>query len=174
MHEKAHFLWEHLFDDQLKQDWIDLGGWYENPDDEDGWSTTKQLEFASAYAHGKNPNEDMAESISYYIVTPDKLRSRVPGQVRVHPESDHARRPVHLADPEGPDLPGLTISTRTSSILAASSGWTYRWEGEPEEDKQITFELEIHQSGDRDSAQGIGPAGIQPKGDVLRCLALSG
>ena len=25
LHEKAHFLWEHLFDDQLKQDWIDLG-----------------------------------------------------------------------------------------------------------------------------------------------------
>ncbi len=28
LHEKAHFLWEHLFDEQLKQDWIELGGWY--------------------------------------------------------------------------------------------------------------------------------------------------
>ncbi len=28
LHEKAHFLWEHLFEDQLKQDWIELGGWY--------------------------------------------------------------------------------------------------------------------------------------------------
>ena len=26
----------------------------------DGWSTTKQIEFVSAYAHGVNPNEDMA------------------------------------------------------------------------------------------------------------------
>ena len=25
LHEKAHFLWEHLFDEQLKQDWIELG-----------------------------------------------------------------------------------------------------------------------------------------------------
>ena len=80
LHEKAHFLWVHLFDEQLRQDWIDLGGWYENPDDADGWSTTKQLEFVSAYAHGKNPNEDMAESISHYIVTPDKLRSRAPAK----------------------------------------------------------------------------------------------
>lgn len=55
LHEKAHFLWDHLFDDQLKEDWIGLGGWFENPDDKDGWSTTKQVEFVSAYAHGKNP-----------------------------------------------------------------------------------------------------------------------
>ena len=80
LHEKAHFLWDHLFDEQLRQDWIELGGWFENPDDKDGWSTTKQVEFVSAYAHGKNPNEDMAESISYYIVNPDKLRSRSPAK----------------------------------------------------------------------------------------------
>ena len=40
LHEKAHFLWANLFDDQLREDWIELGGWYENPDDTDGWSTT--------------------------------------------------------------------------------------------------------------------------------------
>ena len=28
LHEKAHFLWDHLFDEQLKRDWIELGGWY--------------------------------------------------------------------------------------------------------------------------------------------------
>ena len=26
LHEKAHFLWDYLFDDQLKADWIELGG----------------------------------------------------------------------------------------------------------------------------------------------------
>ena len=195
LHEKAHFLWEHLFDEQLKRDWIELGGWYRNSEqnvpagkavsaldaplaptnlrfeavtdsscrvrwdasegatdydvnykqasggkwtnephkgtrlyntiydlepnteyrwaaraenrdgasewvfglnfttnsdsdsdsdtiagDADGWSTTKQTEFVSAYAHAKNPDEDMAESISYYIVNPDKLRSRSPAK----------------------------------------------------------------------------------------------
>ena len=56
LHEKAHFLWEHLFDEQLKQDWIEVSGWYENPDDKDGWSTTKQVEFVSVYAPGVNSN----------------------------------------------------------------------------------------------------------------------
>ena len=76
VHEKAHFLWEHIFDAQLKGDWTELGGWYPDANDPDGWSTTKQTEFVSAYAHKKNPNEDMAESIAYFIVNPDKLRSR--------------------------------------------------------------------------------------------------
>ncbi len=80
IHEKAHFLWAHLFDEPLKQDWILLGGWYRNANDPDGWSTTRQTEFVSAYAHGKNPNEDMAESIAYFVVNPDKLRSRSPGK----------------------------------------------------------------------------------------------
>ena len=77
LHEKAHFLWTYLFEEQLKIDWIKLGGWYY----EDGrWKTTNQTEFVSDYAHGVNPNEDMAESIAYYIVTPDKLRSRSPAK----------------------------------------------------------------------------------------------
>ena len=77
LHEKAHFLWTYLFEEQLKADWIELGGWYY----EDGrWKTTNQTEFVSDYAHGVNPNEDMAESIAYYIVTPDKLRSRSPAK----------------------------------------------------------------------------------------------
>ena len=77
LHEKAHFLWAYLFDKQLKADWIQLGEWYY---DGERWMTTNQAEFVSDYAHGENPNEDMAESIAYYIVTPDKLRSRSPAK----------------------------------------------------------------------------------------------
>ena len=80
IHEKAHFLWEHLFDDRLRQDWIRLGGWYRNDRASSGWSTTRQIEFVSAYAHDENPNEDMAESIAYFLVSPDKLRSRAPAK----------------------------------------------------------------------------------------------
>ena len=77
LHEKAHFLWSYLFDKQLKADWIELGEWYY---DGERWMTTNQTEFVSDYGHGENPNEDMAESIAYYIVTPDKLRSRSPAK----------------------------------------------------------------------------------------------
>ena len=80
IHEKAHFLWAHQFDGQLKQDWIELGGWYYDSESLSEWSTSKQTEFVSAYAHLKDPNEDMAESIAYFIVNPDKLKSRAIGK----------------------------------------------------------------------------------------------
>lgn len=75
-HEKTHFLWEFVFTDQLKQDWTNLSGWFEDPKSESGWSNTKdKSEFVSNYAYENNPNEDMAESLGYYLVYPDKLRS---------------------------------------------------------------------------------------------------
>lgn len=81
VHEKAHFLWTHFFPSQLKGDWIELGGWYEDPQNEEGWSTSKKRsEFVSDYAYTKNPNEDMAESLGFYLVFPDKLRACNPAK----------------------------------------------------------------------------------------------
>ena len=80
IHEKAHFLWAHLFDEQLKADWIELGGWNEDVRSPSGWSTTKQTEFVSAYGHLVNPNEDMAESVAFFVINPDKLKSRAIGK----------------------------------------------------------------------------------------------
>ncbi|MDG1040884.1 MAG: T9SS type A sorting domain-containing protein [Polaribacter sp.] len=75
LHEKAHFLWAYTFDQQLKDDWADLGGWFKDPTAASGWSTTNTTEAVSAYAHLKNPNEDMAESIAFYLTNPNALRS---------------------------------------------------------------------------------------------------
>ena len=80
LHEKAHFLWAHLFDEQLKADWIELGGWYRDVRSPSGWFTTRQTEFVSAYGHAINPNEDMAESVAFFVVNPDKLKSRAIGK----------------------------------------------------------------------------------------------
>ena len=78
-HEKAHFLWAYIFNDQLKEDWTKLGGWYQDSTSESGWSTTKERSaFVSDYAYTENPNEDMAESIGFYFVFPDRLRSCCP------------------------------------------------------------------------------------------------
>ena len=77
-HEKAHFLWAYIFNDQLKLDWAKLGGWFRDSS-ESGWSTTKERSaFVTDYAYTENPNEDMAESIGYYFVYPDQLRSCCP------------------------------------------------------------------------------------------------
>ncbi len=75
LHEKTHFLWEYTFSEEIKNDWIELGGWYKDPN-HGGWSTTKTTEFVSAYAHAFNPNEDMAESVAHYLKNPELLQSR--------------------------------------------------------------------------------------------------
>lgn len=151
LHEKAHFLWAYLFDDQLKNDWIELGGWYENPDDIDGWSTTQQTQFVSAYAHGKNPNEDMAESISFYIVRPDKLRSRAPQKYEfIQNRIMHGTRYISQIRQ---DLtfevynlyPDYVYPGRIVSI-------DIQVEGEPEADKHITITIEIHTENELDTA----------------------
>ena len=153
LHEKAHFLWAHLFDEQLKQDWIELGGWYENPDDPDGWSTTKQTEFVSAYAHGVNPNEDMAESISYYIVNPDKLRSRSPAKYEfIQNRIMHGTRYISQIRED------LTFEVYNLYPDYVYPGRIIRVDiqvdGEPEENKQITIEIEIHGESNLDTAHG--------------------
>lgn len=152
LHEKAHFLWDHLFDEQLKADWIEIGGWFENPDDPDGWSTTKQVEFVSAYAHGVNPNEDMAESISYYILNPDKLRSRSPAKYEfIRDRVMHGTRYISKIRED------LTFEVYNLWPDYVYPGRIVRVdiqvEGEPEEDKRITVEIQLHKESHLDTAQ---------------------
>ena len=152
LHEKAHFFWAHLFDEQLKIDWIQLGGWFKNPDDKDGWSTTKQVEFVSAYAHGNNPDEDMAESISYYIINPDKLRSRSPAKYEfIQNRIMHGTRYISKIRED------LTFEVCNLYPDYVYPGRIIRVdiqvEGEPEEDKLITVEIELHKESDLDAAQ---------------------
>lgn len=162
LHEKAHFLWDHLFDEQLRQDWIELGGWYENPEDVDGWSTTKQTEFVSAYAHGVNPNEDMAESISYYIVNPDKLRSRSPAKYEfIQNRVMHGTRYISKIRED------LTFEVYNLYPDYVYPGRIIRVdiqvEGEPEEDKLVTVEIEIHGESESDTAQTASTRGVSEK-----------
>ena len=152
LHEKAHFLWTYLFDEQLKQDWIELGGWFENPDDKDGWSTTKQVEFVSDYAHGVNPNEDMAESISYYIVNPDKLRSRSPDKYEfIQNRVMHGTRYISKIRE---DLTFKVYNLYPDYVYPGRiTRIDIQVDGAPEEDKQITVEIEIHKDSELDAAQ---------------------
>ena len=163
LHEKAHFLWTHLFDEQLKRDWIELGDWYENPEDKDGWSTTQQTEFVSAYAHDINPDEDMAESISHYVVNPDKLRSRASDKYEfIQNRVMHGTRYISRIREDltfqvynlYPDYiyPGRVIRVDVSVT------------GEPKEDKQLTIEIELHHENALDVATGAWINILNPKG----------
>lgn len=76
IHEKAHFLWEYALNGKLRKAWSELGGWHKDPNNKHKWLKTKsQKEFVTAYAYSKNPNEDWAESVAFYLFHPNKLRS---------------------------------------------------------------------------------------------------
>ena len=144
IHEKTHFLYEHVFDNNLKEEWIDLGGWYKTKESSSGWATTKTTEFVSAYAHAINPDEDMAESVAYYLVNPDKLRSRSPNKYDfIEKNIMHGAKYISVIRPDltfevlnlypDYDYPGKIIRTKVEVF------------GEPEEDKEIVVEIELNQ-----------------------------
>ncbi len=142
LHEKAHFLWEYIFDKSTQDDWASLGGWFKDPTSGSGWSTTNTTEFVSAYAHLKNPNEDMAESIAFYITNPEALRSRSLRKFEfVRDRIMKGTRYISVIRPDltfqvynlFPDYnyPGKIKRTKLEVI------------GGPNEDKKVVFEIEL-------------------------------
>ncbi|GHU67611.1 hypothetical protein FACS189413_02680 [Bacteroidia bacterium] len=152
LHEKTHFLWAYTFSEEIKNDWITLGGCYPDPNAADGWSTTKDTEFVSAYAHAKNPNEDMAESVAHYLKNPELLMSRsLPKYEFIRDRIMHGTRyiskiPDHL----------------TFEVLNLHPDYDYpgkikrldvKVEGAPNDDKLVTVEIELnHIEGFEDGA----------------------
>lgn len=149
LHEKAHFLWHYLFDAQLKKDWIELGGWYEN---ENGWTTTEETNFVSEYAHGHNPEEDMAESISFYIKRPDVLRSRAPAKYEfIQNRIMHGTRYISRIRED------LTFQVYNLYPDYVYPGRIVRVDaqvkGAPTEDKEIIIMIELHHEDNFDLAR---------------------
>ena len=143
LHEKAHFLWAYTFDDDLRNDWTALGGWFEDPNAPSGWSTTLTTEFVSGYAHDMNPNEDMAESIAYYISNPQVLLTHAPAKYDfIRDRVMHGARYVAMIAEEltfevfnlFPDYtyPGKIVGTDVQVI------------GDPSDDKEFTLTVTLH------------------------------
>ncbi len=143
LHEKAHFLWVHLFDDQLKADWIELGGWYRDASSASGWYTKKSAEFVSAYAHLKNPDEDMAETISYFIINPDRLRAR--SQAKYEFVRDRIMQgDIYIAQIRE-DLTFEVYNLFPDYVYPGKiRAVDITVEGAPYEDKVLTVEIELH------------------------------
>ena len=76
IHEKAHFLWEYALNGELRTAWSSLGGWHKDPNNNNRWLKSKNRdEFVTDYAYAKNPNEDWAESVAFYLSRPNQLRA---------------------------------------------------------------------------------------------------
>ena len=143
LHEKAHFLWAHLFDEQLKADWIDLGGWYRDVRSPSGWFTTRQTEFVSAYAHRKNPDEDMAESIAFFVINPDKLKSRAIGKYEF--VRDRIMQGNFYISRIREDLTFEVYNLYPDYVFPGKiQRVDIRVTGAPEEDKTVWIEVELH------------------------------
>ena len=152
IHEKTHMLWAFSFSEEIKNDWIEVGGWYPDPNAGGEWSTTKDTEFVSAYAHGINPNEDMAESVAFYIKNPDKLMLRsLPKYEFIRDRIMHGTRYISKIRDDltfevlnlypDYDYPGK-IKSLDLQVL-----------GKPEEDKTVVIDITLnHMDGYEDGA----------------------
>ena len=142
-HEKAHFIWDTLTEAQ-RQEWIKLGDWKLTGGE---WSTSQEIEFVSAYAHDIGPEEDFAESLAYYMLIPNKLktvaeakyeflRTEVMGQQEyILKIDDNMTFEVYNNYPDY-NYPGQIVYLRTEV------------KGQPTEDKQVTVTIEINTNGD--------------------------
>ena len=170
LHEKTHFLWEFAFSDEIKNDWIALGGWYKDPNADSGWSTTKDTEFVSAYAHAINPNEDMAESVAHYIKNPELLQSRSIAKYEfirdriMHGTRYISKIPDHLTFEVLNLYPDYDYPGKIKRLDVKVSG-------APDEDKKVTIEIELnHIEGFEDGASAAatrinGPSFVDKNGN---------
>ena len=142
LHERAHYLWQCYIDQETKDAWIEVGGWYEDPTSPSGWSTWNTTEFVSSYVHEKNPNEDFAESISFYVENVDALKTRsmskyefirdriMSGTRYIAKIRDDLTFTVYNLFPDY-FYPGKVIGTKVEVV------------GEPEEDKTLKFTIKL-------------------------------
>ncbi len=150
IHEKAHFLYGAVLTDAIRTAWQEVGGWQQRADG--SWFTEQTTQFASAYAHLKNPDEDFAESVSYYIVNPDKLRAHAPLKY------DFLRSHVM----HGSQYLSVIREDLTFEVLNLFPDYVYPGkiqrvevivEGDPEEDKNVEILIDLDdRDGDLASA----------------------
>jgi len=143
LHEKSHFLWVGLFEQKLKDDWAILGGWYNDPTSPTGWSTTKTTEFVSAYGHGNNPDEDMAETIATYVTNPNLLMSRSIRKFEfIRDRVMHGTRYVSLVRK---DLTFMVYNLYPDyNYPGKIKGVTVNVVGDPNQDKKLSIEIKLH------------------------------
>lgn len=101
-HEMAHFLWHNVLDDDTQAEFSALSGWSQTASGAaldaasasavdhpkatgpglapGAWYRTTTTNFTSDYAAAINPDEDFAESLSYYVYQPDHMRTIAPAK----------------------------------------------------------------------------------------------
>ena len=168
LHEKAHYVYQFLLSNTFKKEWANLGGWQSvvNPSNPDydainGWQTTKTTEFVNAYAHDKNPNEDFAESVAYFVKNPNLLKAR--SIAKYNFIRDNVMLSTSYVSVIRPDL--------TFTVLNLYPTYDYPGKikriattvtGAPQDDKTLTVEIEITPFSANSSANSLSARIMSP------------
>ena len=148
LHEKGHFIYGSVISPAIKEAWHKLGGWYQDAAGQ--WTTEKTTEFVSAYAHGKNPNEDFAETVAAFVTNPDILKSRSMAKY------EFFRDAIMF----GNSYVSQIRQDLTFQVLNLFPNYNYPGKikrvqvsvtGGPDDDKVITCEMEIQPVGVKDN-----------------------
>lgn len=99
-HEMSHFLWHKVLTTETRDAFLALSGWSQSPSldaskaatvvaadhpkagavapHDEVWYRETTTNFVSDYAAALDPGEDFAETVSYYVYLPDKVRTFAP------------------------------------------------------------------------------------------------
>lgn len=102
-HELTHFFWAIVLSKETRKEFMAISGWTKEPGKktklasetlakdhpksvfskrpEELWYRKTSTDFVSDYAAAHNPAEDFAETMSFYIYQPDKLRTVAPKKI---------------------------------------------------------------------------------------------
>lgn len=161
LHEKGHFIYGSVISSDVRDAWIKLGGWYKESNG--NWTTTKTTEFVSAYAHGKNPDEDFAETVAAFITNPDIIKSR---SIQKY---EFFRDAIMFGNSYISQIrPDLTFQVFNLFPNYNYPGKIKRVQisvnGAPDQDKIVTCEIELQPVGIKDNpAQSISMRVFGPK-----------
>ena len=143
LHEKAHFIYWDLVDQETKDEWIDIGGWFIDPTSASGWSTYNTTESVSAYGHANGPGEDFAEFFATYVENVENVKTvsmRKYEFIRdriMHGTSYISQIRDDLTFQVYNLWPDYTYPGKVTSVNVNVSG-------QSEEDKLVTVELKLH------------------------------
>ena len=171
LHEKAHFIYWELVDEETKNDWIELGGWFPDPTAASGYSTWKTTESVSAYGHANGPGEDFAESFTYYVENVNKLKTVSMGKYEfmrdriMHGTRYEAQIREDLTFMVYNMWPDYTYPGKIKSVKLEV-------EGEAEEDKIVKVELKLHSVNFPDDGSTGGGFSIYSTTGTVQNIAL--
>mmetsp|Transcript_12799 Transcript_12799/g.28758 ORF Transcript_12799/g.28758 Transcript_12799/m.28758 type:complete len:860 (-) Transcript_12799:8-2587(-) len=138
IHEKSHFFWAKQFDTELKEGWQSAGKWEQEKQSYGSWMTSRTTSFSSDYGASNNPDEDMAECISAYVLHPTTLQARSPGKDKFL--ADKVFEGVRYVE-----QPELTFSVANEEPYlrypAAVKHVAITCTGSPAEDKDVKIEM---------------------------------